>query len=129
MRKTGRGADLLASYHGCIPQVGQIKDVSMLAPNMRFTNSTAQAQVEVARSSLNVVTMRLWLLQALKQQVRGWNITRPQAARRLGILPGRLDDLLSGAPTSFSLDELIRLAPSAGLLVRFDISVNEEMLS
>ena len=131
MWKRRTGVNVPARDHGYIISTGLAdqKEGSMLVANMQFTNSTATACIETAHSSLNVMTMRLCLLQALKQRVGGWNITRPQAAKRLGVLPGRVDDLLSGTPASFSLDDLFRLAPRAGLFVNFDISVDEAMRS
>ncbi len=68
------------------------------------------------------MSMRSSLLIAIEQQVRGWNVTQAQAARRLGITQPRLNDLLRGRITNFSLDTLINLAGQAGLTVRLDIA-------
>jgi predicted XRE-type DNA-binding protein len=66
--------------------------------------------------------MRSSLLIAIEQQVRGWNVTQAEAARRLGITQPRLNDLLRGRITNFSLDTLINLAGQAGLTIRLDIA-------
>ena len=68
------------------------------------------------------MSMRSSLLIAIEQQVRGWNVTQAEAARRLGITQPRLNDLLRGRITNFSLDTLINLAGRAGLTVRLDIA-------
>ena len=66
--------------------------------------------------------MRSSLLIAIEQQVRSWNLTQAEAARRMGITQPRLNDLLRGKITNFSLDTLINLATQAGLAVRIDIA-------
>lgn len=68
------------------------------------------------------MTMRSNLLIAVEQQVRSWGVTQAEAARRLGITQPRLNDLLRGRITNFSLDTLINLATQAGLAVRLDIA-------
>lgn len=68
------------------------------------------------------MSMRSSLLIAIEQQVRGWKVTQAEAARRLGITQPRLNDLLRGRITNFSLDTLINLAGQAGLTVRLDIA-------
>ena len=68
------------------------------------------------------MTMRSNLLIAVEQRVRSWGVTQAEAARRLGITQPRLNDLLRGRITNFSLDTLINLATQAGLAVRLDIA-------
>lgn len=68
------------------------------------------------------MTMRSNLLIAIEQRVRCWQVTQAEAARRLGITQPRLNDLLRGRITNFSLDALINLAGQAGLKVRLDIA-------
>lgn len=68
------------------------------------------------------MSMRSSLLIAIEQRVRSWNVTQAEAAKRLGITQPRLNDLLRGRITNFSLDTLIDLATQAGLAVRLDIA-------
>ncbi|GAK73411.1 putative Xre family DNA-binding protein [Agrobacterium rubi TR3 = NBRC 13261] len=68
------------------------------------------------------MSMRSNLLIAVEQRVRSWNLTQAEAAKRLGITQPRLNDLLRGRITNFSLDTLINLAIQAGLAVRLDIA-------
>jgi len=67
------------------------------------------------------MAMRSNLLIAIDRQVRSWNGTQAEAARRLGVSQPRLNDLLRGKITKFSLDTLIGLAIQAGLSVRVDV--------
>lgn len=68
------------------------------------------------------MTMRSNLVIAIEQRVRSWKVTQTEAARRLGITQPRLNDLLRGRITNFSLEALISLAGQAGLKVRLDIA-------
>jgi predicted XRE-type DNA-binding protein len=68
------------------------------------------------------MTMRSNVMTIVNATVRGWNTTQAQAARRLGIRQPRLNDLLKGKISKFSLDTLLTLATRAGLKVRIDIS-------
>ncbi|QPC91348.1 helix-turn-helix domain-containing protein [Mesorhizobium sp. INR15] len=68
------------------------------------------------------MTIRSNLLIAIGQRVKGWNVTQSEAARRLGTTQPRLNDLLRGRITNFSLEALITLAGKAGLAVRLDIA-------
>ena len=58
----------------------------------------------------------------IEQQVRDWNVTQAEAARRLGVRQPRLNDLLRGKIDLFSLDTLVNLAVKAGLSVRMDVT-------
>lgn len=66
--------------------------------------------------------MRSNLLIAIEQRVRSWKVTQAVAAKRLGITQPRLNDLLRGKITNFSLDTLVDLAAKAGLSVRINIA-------
>lgn len=68
------------------------------------------------------MTIRSNLLIAIGQRVRSWNVTQSEAARRLGTTQPRLNDLLRGRITNFSLEALITLAGKAGLAVRIEIA-------
>ena len=62
--------------------------------------------------------LRSELMMAVEREVRGWGSTQAEAARRLGVTQPRLNDLLRGKITKFSLDALVELAARAGLAVR-----------
>ncbi len=69
------------------------------------------------------MTMRSDLLIAVSERIKGWNITQAEAAKRLTISQPRLNDLLRGRITNFSLDALVMLAAKAGLSV--EMTINE----
>jgi predicted XRE-type DNA-binding protein len=63
------------------------------------------------------LTARSDLMIALDQTIAGWKTTQKSAASKLGISQPRLNDLLKGRITKFSLDALVNLATAAGLSV------------
>jgi predicted XRE-type DNA-binding protein len=67
------------------------------------------------------MTMRSNVMAIVTATVPGWNTTQAQAARRLGITQPRLNDLLKGKISKFSLDTLLTLATRAGLKVKIDV--------
>jgi predicted XRE-type DNA-binding protein len=67
------------------------------------------------------MTMRSNVMAIINATVRSWDITQAQAARRLGITQPRLNDLLKGKISKFSLDTLLTLATRAGLKVKIDV--------
>ena len=67
------------------------------------------------------MTMRSDLLIALRQRIGSWKVTQAEAARRLQITRPRLNDLLRGRITKFSLETLITLAGRADIHVRLRI--------
>jgi predicted XRE-type DNA-binding protein len=54
-------------------------------------------------------------------RIEQWNLTQSEAAKRLGITQPRLNDLLKGKLSKFSLDALLSLAVNAGLQVELTI--------
>ncbi len=65
---------------------------------------------------------RSHLMMAIEDAVNRWDITQAQAAKRLKITQPRLNDLLRGKISKFSLDALVELAGHAGLSVRVKIT-------
>ena len=61
------------------------------------------------------------LLIALRQRIGTRKVTQAEAARRLQITRPRLNDLLRGRITKFSLETLITLAGRADIHVRLRI--------
>ena len=56
---------------------------------------------------------------AAQLRVRGW--TQAEAARRCGVTQPRINDLLRGRVSRFSLDALVNIATALGWRVRVDI--------
>jgi predicted XRE-type DNA-binding protein len=66
----------------------------------------------VERANLKV---RSELLVVLEKTITDWNVTQKEAASRLGVTQPRLNDLLRGRISKFSLDALVDLATKAGV--------------
>jgi predicted XRE-type DNA-binding protein len=66
--------------------------------------------------------LRSDLMIAIQEAVAGWRLTQAEAAKRLGVTQPRLNDLLRGRISKFSLDGLVSLAGRAGLQLRIEIS-------
>lgn len=65
--------------------------------------------------------LRSELMIAVRGVVDTWKVTQAEAARRLDLTQPRLNDLLRGRITRFSLDALVEIAGRAGLAVRLDV--------
>ena len=65
--------------------------------------------------------LRSELMIAVQEAVASWGLTQDEAAGRLEVTQPRLNDLLRGRVSKFSLDALILLAERAGLSVRVQI--------
>jgi predicted XRE-type DNA-binding protein len=61
------------------------------------------------------------LMIALQDAIEAWALTQSTSAKRLGVSQPRLNDLLKGRISKFSLDALINLAARAGLDVRIGV--------
>lgn len=66
--------------------------------------------------------MRAELLSALKARVKSWGLSQEAAAHRLGITRPRLNDLMRGKLSKFSLDALVNLTSAAGLSLQIRIA-------
>jgi predicted XRE-type DNA-binding protein len=66
--------------------------------------------------------LRSDLMIAIRQAVTAWSTTQAAAARRLDVTQPRLNDLLRGRISNFSLDALTVLAARAGLDVQMAIA-------
>ena len=66
------------------------------------------------------MTMRLraQLMRKLEERVRSWNLSQKEAAKRLGVTQPRLNNLLAGKVSAFSLDALVKLTASAHLVLK-----------
>ncbi|MGD1037413.1 MAG: XRE family transcriptional regulator [Roseiarcus sp.] len=84
-------------------------------------NNVLDALEDTPAEAANM-SMRSSLMIAIERRVRKWDVTRAEAARRLGITQPRLNDLLRGKIANFSLDTLFNLAAQAGLSVRLDFA-------
>lgn len=88
--------------------------------NQTFDN-VWDALTDTPAESANM-TARSDLLIALQRTIGGWGLTQEAAAKRLGITRPRVNDLLGGKISKFSLDALVNLASQAGLAVEIHTS-------
>ena len=77
--------------------------------------------IEPSKSEAANMKARADLMIAIHKTVLGWNATQAAAAKRLGLTQPRLNDLLKGRITKFSLDALINHATNAGLDVKVKV--------
>lgn len=61
------------------------------------------------------------MMRPLIHHVSLWNVTQEVAAKRLGVSRPRLNDLLRGKLGKFSLDALVNLTTSAGLILQIRV--------
>jgi len=64
---------------------------------------------------------RAELMQKIIARLKKRNWTQAEAARRCGVTQPRINDLLRGRVSRFSLDALVNIATALGFRVRVDI--------
>lgn len=62
------------------------------------------------------------LVSALRDMVQGAGWTQAEAARRCGVTQPRMNDLLRGRISRFSLDALVNMAAAAGRRVHLELA-------
>ncbi len=63
------------------------------------------------------------LLSLLVERIKSWDLPQEAAAARLGITRPRLNDLMRGKLSKFSLDALVNLTTAAGLVLEIRVAV------
>jgi predicted XRE-type DNA-binding protein len=77
--------------------------------------------IEDTAEDAAAMTLRSNLMMAITYKVRKMGGSQREVAGRLGITQPRLNDLLQGRISKFSLDALVNLAERADLRVKLDI--------
>jgi predicted XRE-type DNA-binding protein len=77
--------------------------------------------IEPTRAQAASMKARAEAMIAIRAAVERWGVTQAVAARRLKLTQPRMNDLLRGRISKFSLDALIDLATRAGLAVRVEV--------
>ena len=67
------------------------------------------------------MTLRCNLMTSIEAAVAAWNLAQSEAAKRLGLTRPRLNDLLRGKISKFSLDALTAIACRAGLTLKLSV--------
>jgi predicted XRE-type DNA-binding protein len=65
--------------------------------------------------------MRSELMTFIERVIQKWNLPQAEASARLGLTRPRLNDLLRGKISKFSLDALASIATRAGLSVKLSV--------
>ena len=79
--------------------------------------TTAHLNVEIADTPEEATELRTRadLMRGITARVKSWDVPLGEAAKRLGLTPPRLNDLLRGKFNRFSLDDLMTAATAAGI--------------
>ena len=64
---------------------------------------------------------RAELMQKIEARLKQHNWTKVEAASRYGVTQSRINDLLRGRVSRFSLDALVNIATALGCRVRLDL--------
>lgn len=65
---------------------------------------------------------RRWcIMMTLQEHITSVGMTEPQAAKLLDVTTSRVSDLVQGRISQFGLDELVRMAVAAGLIVSHEV--------
>lgn len=90
--------------------------------NERAT-SVWDALVDTPEEAENL-RVRSTLMRAITKEVKSWNVSQTEAAERLHVTQPRLNDLLKGKISKFSLDALVNMLAGANL--ELEVSVNNK---
>jgi predicted XRE-type DNA-binding protein len=97
--------------------------VPTTAPATRPTSSTfADAFGALASTPEEAANLRAWadLMDALSAMVAAEGWTQTEAARRCGVTQPRMNDMLRGRISRFSLDALVNMAATSGRQVHIE---------
>lgn len=64
---------------------------------------------------------RAQLMMAIQTTVKAWDVTQAAAAKRLRLTQPRMNNLIRGRISKFSLDALMKIAAEAGLTVSLKV--------
>lgn len=67
------------------------------------------------------MSMKSELMTLIERVIESWDLPQAEAATRLGLTRPRLNDLLRGKISKFSLDALTAIATRAGLSVKLSV--------
>lgn len=80
------------------------------------TYATVWDAIEDTPEKAAAMRLRASVMIAVTKKVQSWKVTQREAASRLGITQPRLNELLKGRISAFSLDALMALASRAGFM-------------
>lgn len=92
-----------------------------MSDNKDFTNIwDALADTPGAAANMQA---KAGLMRKIVVRIKATNLTQAEAAKRCGITQPRLNDLLRGRMSRFSLDALVNIAASLGCRVHIELNV------
>jgi len=65
--------------------------------------------------------LRSQLMMTISERIKDWNISQKEAGQRLGLTQPRVNDLLKGKISKFSLDALVNLSSHANMRIELII--------
>ena len=77
--------------------------------------------LEASETDAINMSLRSDLMTSIEKIVTAWSIPQADAAKRLGLTRPRLNDLLRGKISKFSLEALTAIAYRAGLTVKMSV--------
>jgi predicted XRE-type DNA-binding protein len=92
------------------------------APAMESYASVWDAVADTPEQAANL-RARSALMRQITAIVKESNWTQTEAAQRCGVTQPRMNDLLRGRVSRFSLDALVNIATAMGREVRFELQV------
>ena len=78
--------------------------------------------IEPSAADATSMRARATMMTAIRETVEAWGVTQAAAAKRLGLTQPRMNDLVRGRISKFSLDALLNIATRAGLAVRVKVA-------
>ena len=64
---------------------------------------------------------RAEIMLGIRERVKSWKVNEAEAAKRLGLTRPRLNNLMRGKISKFSLDALVNIATAAGYTLHIDL--------
>jgi predicted XRE-type DNA-binding protein len=77
--------------------------------------------IEPSRARAASMKARSQMMIAIRETVEAWGVTQAAAAKRLRLTQPRINDLVRGRISKFSLDALIDIAVRAGLAIKVEV--------
>jgi predicted XRE-type DNA-binding protein len=122
MPRAKRGSRTGTTVDSLWSELGILADVRKARPKIKveqFENVWDALESDPAERER--LKLRSQLMEALRDRIARWKTTQSEAAKRLSITQPRLNELLKGRFSKFSLGALFDLATRAGLKVRLSI--------
>src|SRR3546814_20520265 len=104
------------TFRGIVSTAERLEGRSMNADDMKVETFACvfDASADTPEEATELRT-RADLMRGITARVKSWDVPLGEAAKRRGLTPPRLNDLLRGKFNRFSLDDLMTAATAAGI--------------